>query len=250
MRINVGDRVAAVNRMSPRMVYFCLNNIQNALYPARCVLCDGTGADGLDLCAGCRADLPRLTAACDRCAAALPPTACVSHCPDCARRPPPFTAARAALHYATPVDWMVWQLKFRRRLTHGRTLGALLAERIATCPDHSEALVPVPLHARRWRERGYNQAAEIATETGRRLGLPVWHGAARRVRATARQAELPAARRPANVRGAFAAAPQVAGRHVAIVDDVATTTRTAAELARALLAAGARRVDLYCAARA
>lgn len=231
------------------MVYNWLNNVHPLLYPPRCTLCDAAGDEGLDLCRGCRADLPRLRRACARCAAALPPGAAVDLCPDCLRRPPPFTVAYAPLHYVTPVDWLIRQLKFHRRLSHARLLGALLATRVAGA-DRPEALIPMPLHKRRLRERGYNQAVEIAVETGRRTGVPVWHGTARRVHATAQQAELPAARRLANVRGAFAAGPRMADRHVAIVDDVATTAHTAAELARTLLDAGARRVDLYCAARA
>lgn len=233
------------------MVYDWLNNTQSLLYPTRCILCDAGGSGGLDLCTGCRTDLPWLRHACGRCAAALPPEVQIDRCPDCLRRPPPFTAALAPLHYAPPVDWLVLQLKFHRRLSHARLLGALLAahadDGAATLP---EALVPMPLHRRRWRERGYNQAAEIAAGMAHRLGLPVWRGVARRVRATPPQAELPAARRRANVRGAFAAGARVTDRHVAIVDDVATTGHTAAELARALWAAGARRVDLFCAARA
>lgn len=233
------------------MVYSWLNNVQNMLYPARCILCDAAGRDGLDLCAGCRADLPWLRHACARCAAALPPGAAAAHCPACLRRPPPFTVGLAPFHYAPPVDWLIMQLKFHRRLSHARLLGALLAAQVADAHTNPpEALIPMPLHRRRWRERGYNQAAEIAAETGRHLRLPVWRDAARRVRATLPQAELPAARRRANVRGAFAAGPRVADRHVAIVDDVATTGHTTAELARTLLAVGARRVDLYCAARA
>lgn len=231
------------------MVYNWLNNLQTFLYPARCVLCDAAGDEGLDLCRGCRGDLPRLRHACRHCAAALPATAGVNLCPDCLRRPAPFTAAWAPLHYATPADWLIVQLKFHRRLSHARLLGALLAAHVSEA-DRPDALIPMPLHKRRWRERGYNQAAEIAAEAGSRLGLPVWRQAARRMRPTAPQAELPAAKRRGNVRGAFAAGPQVAERHVAIVDDVATTAHTAAELARTLRRAGAHRVDLYCAARA
>ena len=111
----------------------------------------------------------------------------------------------------------------------------------------ADAAVPVPLHPSRRRERGFNQAADLA----RHLGLPVIH-ALRRVRATAAQAGLPAARRHGNVRGAFAPTrrprPWTAAT-VVLVDDVSTTGATLEACARALKAAGVREVRALTAAR-
>lgn len=217
-------------------------------YPPRCALCDARGDDGLDLCAACRADLPALTLACARCALALPIH--LDLCPACRRKPPPFAAACAALRYEAPVDWLVTRLKFHRCLSHARILGALLAERVGGAAVEADVVLPVPLHPSRLRERGFNQAHEIARVFGQRLGLPLAPNLARRTRATGHQLGLSAAARAANLRGAFAAAPQVAGKRIAIVDDVITTGHTAAELARTLKRAGAETVVAWAAARA
>ena len=111
----------------------------------------------------------------------------------------------------------------------------------------ANAAVPVPLHPSRRRERGFDQASDLA----RHVGLPVVH-ALRRIRPTAVQASLPAARRHGNVRGAFAARSAVAtlnGRSVVLVDDVSTTGATLEACARALAEAGVREVRALTAAR-
>jgi ComF family protein len=112
--------------------------------------------------------------------------------------------------------------------------------------DDVSAAVPVPLHRRRLRARGFNQAAEIA----KHLGLPVL-AALRRVRATRSQTDLPAARRHANVRDAFALGrgAEVAGLRLVLVDDVSTTGATLEACARVLAAAGAADVRALTAAR-
>lgn len=218
------------------------------IYPPCCALCDARGSEGLDLCAGCQADLPWLADACPYCAQPMAANA-PAICPECQRKPAVFDSAAAALHYAAPADWLITRLKFHRHLSHARILGTLLAQRAAreTRPD---VLLPVPLHPARRRERGFNQAAEIAAATGRTLNIRVLAGLAMRARATARQAELHARERRANVRGAFETSERAAGLDIAIIDDVATTGHTAGELARALKRAGATRVRLWTAARA
>lgn len=245
---NVGNPAPAVNPKLPGVVYSWINNIQALIYPPRCALCDAPGAAGLDLCPDCRDELPWLAHACQHCAVPLP-AAAPAVCPDCRRRPPAFDAGAAALRYESPADWLVLRLKYQRHLSHARILGRLLAERSQPLP-RPDALLPVPLHPDRRRERGFNQSAEIAAATGAALGIPVYPRLARRERATKRQADLPARRRRANVRGAFRAGPGVAGLTIAIVDDVATTGHTAAELARTLRHAGAAGVQLWVAARA
>jgi ComF family protein len=112
-------------------------------------------------------------------------------------------------------------------------------------------ILPVPLHRARLRQRGFNQALELARPLGRSLGVPVRHGLLLRARATAAQSELDAAARRRNVRGAFAVhAGAALPSHVAVLDDVMTTGATLAECVRALKRAGAQRVDVWALARA
>jgi ComF family protein len=115
-----------------------------------------------------------------------------------------------------------------------------------------DVIVPVPLHARRERQRGYNQSALLVQHLSRRLGWTADYEALRRVKRTRPQVGLTVAERRQNVANAFAvtAGHDLAGKHVLMIDDVCTTGATMASAARALLAAGARSVSGYTAARA
>lgn len=226
----------------------CINSVQRWLCPPTCLLCGAPGADGLDLCSACRGTLPWNTSSCTSCAAPLPVP---GTCGQCLGHPPPFDAALAPLLYRPPLDWLVQGFKFNQRLVPGRLLGELLmghlAEHITACP---ELIVPVPLHPLRLRERGYNQALELARPLARRFGIPLAHGLVRRTRATATQSLLDAGERRRNVRGAFALAQPLGARHVVIVDDVVATGSTVGELARLLRRAGAERIEVWAVARA
>jgi ComF family protein len=125
-----------------------------------------------------------------------------------------------------------------------------LGERLAMQPlPPLDLLVPVPLHADRQRERGYNQAALIAASLGQARRLP-WRPALRRLRATQPQVTLDRLSRRSNVAGAFAAGPEVAGRQIGLIDDVFTTGATAQSATEALLTAGAAGVHIIVVARA
>jgi ComF family protein len=128
-------------------------------------------------------------------------------------------------------------------------LGEAEARRVL---EEAEVLVPVPLHPRRRRERGFNQADLLAAAVGRRCRLPVAATALVRRKDTAPQAGLSAAGRRLNVAGAFGVRrrARIAGRVVVLVDDVLTTGATALACARALNDAGAREVRLLAVARA
>jgi ComF family protein len=215
--------------------------------PTRCLLCAEPGADGLDLCAGCLRALPGNPVACVRCALPLPTP---GTCGDCLRQLPPLQATHAAFVYAAPLDRLLPRFKFHGDLAAGRLLAQLMA-RACAAGERPQALVPVPLHRGRLRQRGYDQALELARPLARTLQLPLRAGLLRRTRATAAQSELDARTRRRNLRGAFRVdAGDPLPAHVALVDDVMTTGATLHAAAIALRSAGVQRVDAWVCARA
>jgi len=228
--------------------------VQGALsriFPPTCILCGAPGQYGLDLCVGCLNDLPHNLHHCPRCAIPLPadhPPGTV--CGQCQRRPPPYSACHAAFLYEAPIPALVAGAKFRGRLNTARLLGICLARSLfMRGAEMPECIVPVPLHPKRMRGRGYNQAAEIARAAAQELGVPVDANCCIRTGSLRPQEGLDKVERRRNVRGAFVAPHRLTTRHVAMLDDVVTTGSTAAEVARVLLKAGAERVDLWAVSR-
>jgi ComF family protein len=217
--------------------------VVRSLHGQDCVLCAAASGERL-VCAACAADLPRLVDACPQCAGPSPGGAA---CGGCLAHPPQFDATIAPWRYEFPVDRLVLALKFGRRLALAGLFGAALGD--CAAGRRVDALVPMPLTRARLAERGFNQALEIARHLARHSGLPLAPHLARRVRDTAPQTGLPHDARAANVRGAFECDADVAGRTLAVVDDVMTTGASVAELARTLKRAGAARVENWIVAR-
>jgi len=207
-----------------------------------CVLCGAGSGDDL-LCPGCRADLPELRDVCPRCALPSPGAA---PCWACLVDPPYFDRTVAVWRYEFPCDRLVQALKYRARLPIAEFFARALATQLRGRVD---LVVPMPLHRSRLAERGFNPSAEIARALVALTGHALARDAARRVRRTLPQAELPLDERAANVRGAFACIRDVQGMRIAVVDDVMTTGTSLNELARALKAAGAAGVENWVVAR-
>lgn len=168
-------------------------------------------------------------------------------CTRCRRQKRLIVLTRAIGSYDGALRAIVHAFKYDGRRSLAGRLGELMKVRAPTVLAGAEFIVPVPLHPSRRRERGFDQAADLA----RQVGLPVVRALAR-IRPTAVQASLPAGRRHANVRDAFALAPAAArlrGRVVVLVDDVSTTGATLEACARALSVAGPREIRALTAAR-
>lgn len=216
--------------------------------PLRCLLCGAAGANGIDLCADCAAELPRNRSCCARCA--LPLAVPAELCGECQRHVPAWDAAWAPFRYGWPLDRLESRYKFAGDLAAGRVLSALW-QREPCAGDLPGLLLSVPLHRSRLRQRGYNQALELARPLARALHVPLRRDVLQRPRRTEAQTELDAVGRRRNVRGAFALREGVVlPAHVAILDDVMTTGATLAECARVLKRAGAAWVDVWALARA
>lgn len=222
-----------------------LRALSGFVLPQACEVC-GIRC-GLDpVCADCVCALPAAAhPACTVCALPLPTPGV---CGRCLKRPPAFDASRAVLAYTFPVDRLVQALKYRHRVGLAAYFSGLLVE--AGRPDGVDCVVPLPMHRRGLRERGFNQAVELARPLARAWRLPLWLDAVARTRDGPPQASLDALARRRNVRGAFAADPaRFAGRSVLVVDDVMTTGATLQALARELKRAGAVRVENIVVAR-
>ena len=213
----------------------------NHVIPPACLLCQSPNGP---LCQACEADLPWLADAC--CPVCALPTPGGEVCGTCLKETPAFKRTRAVFSYAFPIDRLIQKLKYQEHLALAPLLGELLA-RQSPQPD---VWLPMPLHAQRLKERGFNQAAEIARELSARTGIPMQAGWATRERNTPPQAGLKRETRRRNMQGAFACCEKVAGLHVGIVDDVMTTGSTLNALAATLIQAGAKEVSCAVVARA
>lgn len=208
----------------------------------RCTLCGTQRGD--PVCDGCTTDFLPLEPRCPRCAARAA-LGGASACGRCLRDPPAYDSTLALADYAPPLDALIVRLKFGHRLDLAHALGTLLGRALAAQADPFDLLLPVPLAFERQRERGFNQALEIARVAAHACGCPLAQPLAR-VRHQPPQEGLPLDERRRNVRGAFALTrdgeAQVRGRRLLVIDDVMTSGSTLDEVARVLKRAGAAAV--------
>jgi ComF family protein len=223
----------------------CTNFIQRLL-PQDCLLC-GAFSGRTKLCKNCADNLPyHPQASCPVCAL---PTLDSQVCGYCLKHAPHFTVTCAAFTYAFPLDRLVQSLKYSHNFALVSVLANALTVRAASLPL-PDALIPMPLHPNRLRQRGFNQAHEIAQHIAGNLHLPVWPHAVTRILDTPPQASLPLKERRKNLRGAFACDNSIQGKRLAIVDDVMTSGSTLDALSEILLKGGAAEVQCWVVARA
>jgi ComF family protein len=213
----------------------------DALFPPRCVSC---GMSGAPLCASClsSATVPTLPL-CPLCGRAVAPASDII-CSICAagHRPTALAGLRVAADHDGAIRTAMLAFKYRGRKRLAEPLGDLLAAELRRWALAPDLIIAIPLHARRQRERGYNQADLLARRCASRLGIPYLREALIWQRETPPQVGLSAAERRANVRDAFALAhprftAALAGKRIALVDDVTTTGSTLDAAAAALLPA-------------
>lgn len=262
------------------MVYAALRSLNTRLcqpvlrwlLPARCIACGGPcdlseaplearpeSTVPLDLCPACWRQLPCNEVACVRCGLPLQgtPESPIYGliCGQCLRRPPRYTRSYCAFEYRYPVAPLIRNLKYGQALASARVLGELLAWRLIqqrqiTSESWPACIIPVPLHTRRYRERGYNQVVELGRHLQRRLNIPLRTDLVTRIRHTPEQAGLSRRERRKNLRRAFSTTTTDLPAHVAVLDDVITTGTTVNELAHTLAKAGVARIEVWGLARA
>lgn len=225
-----------------------LNRLLFTLLPGTCIICKAVTHRQLDLCAGCQRSLPYNQRACWQCG--LEVSQNLDICQACILDQPVYSHCFGLVRYEPPIDVLMSQFKTQHRLVVGRVLSILLAR--AYLRHHivlPDCWIPVPLHKRVARQRGFNQAAEIAQVLTEYTGVPTFARLARRATHSAPQKHLSAADRRSNIEGVFQIDVDLKGKSVAIVDDVVTTGATVSELSKQLLNAGAGDVQVVCLAR-
>ncbi len=238
-----------------------LDSLLNLVYPEGCFICSAPLARQRDcgICTDCWNKAVALRIIPPRCSCCGMPffslQADAGHlCGNCILEPPPYAGARSFGYYTAELSSAIQGMKFLGR----RDLAGHLAPLLATAfyetwsREEFDLVVPVPLHPKRRRDRGYNQSELLARYLARQIALPCKNDTLVRVRPTLPQVGLTDSQRQDNVRGAFRCADpeQISDKRVLLIDDVMTTGATAASAAGALLEGGALRVSVLTVARA
>jgi ComF family protein len=234
-----------------------LNYVSDIIFPRQCLAC----AEMLDqtvrqfFCSSCSDRINFITGNfCPICGIPFFNSPAGSHiCGDCLGNRPYFAQARAVAGFETVIMDAIHKFKYSRSLFAGNALGCLMAD--FSFPDfvfsEYSLLIPVPLHIKRLRERGFNQSLLLAKEIGRKHKLPVNFSLLKRIKFTLTQTGLNKIEREKNIKGAFAVKDKkkVAGRNIILIDDVYTTGATINECSRVLLKAGAQKVAVLTLSR-
>jgi len=216
--------------------------------PAICTLCTQYHQGHLAVCDECLQFITPLGPACRHCATPLPDSTFLV-CGQCCLKRPAVDHVISAYRFEEPLRTLLHQFKYREGLYLSSFLTTLMLNAMPTDMHNTQCLIPVPMHPKRLKQRGFNQAAELAKRLAQTLQRPCHRSLCHKIINTAPQAGLNAKQRRHNLRHAFIAKP-IPYQHVTLVDDLLTTGSTANELACVLKKQGAVRVDLWCCARA
>jgi ComF family protein len=185
--------------------------------------------------------------ACKQCATPLP-DAHITRCGHCIKHPPPLDAVFAPYQFEAPLRTLLHDFKYREKLH----LSLFFTKHMQYTPPEfnpsNTCLIPIPLHKKRMRTRGFNQAAVLATDLAQQLNLPCLIQHIQKTKNMPPQAALAAKERKQNIRDTFSIKP-ITYAHVILIDDLITTGSTANELAHQLKSQGTEQVSLWCVAK-
>lgn len=214
-----------------------------------CLLCASHDGGTLGLCEPCLHNLPWHTVPqCPQCGLISNGLVCGS----CLSAPPSFNATKVLFTYDYPVDRLLQHYKYSETLHLANTFAALLTDRMLNnnaTDIKIDLIVPMPMHPTRLKERGFNQALEIARLMSKNMQIKLDYTCCQRIKHTPSQASLPLKERIKNIRGAFACQQNMQGLNIAILDDVMTTGASLNELAKTLKHAGAAHIECWAIAR-
>lgn len=220
---------------------------QKLRLPSICALCHQYHAEQHAICLPCYQLLIPIGPACTHCALPLPDRH-TPLCGHCCKKKPAIDQTIAAYQFVEPLRSLLHEFKYHEGLYLSSLFASMIVDAISNMADRPQCLIPIPMHPKRLRQRGFNQAAEIAKKLGRALQLPYDMSHCKKIINTPPQAFLNAKQRRHNLQKAFSSNP-LPYQHVALVDDLLTTGSTANELAKVLKNQGVERVDVWCCAR-
>lgn len=215
-----------------------------------CMLCANHNGGEHGLCHNCLQSLPWHTAAkCPQCSLLSDGLIC-GHC---LQSTPSFDATHALFSYDYPLDRLLQHYKYKESLHLANTFASLFIKNLLdTAPNthaQTDLIMPMPMHNERLKQRGFNQALEIARLISKKRHIKLDFTSCQRTRLTPPQASLPLKERIKNIRGVFQCDKNLQGLNIALVDDVMTTGASLNELAKTLKQAGAAHVECWVIAR-
>lgn len=221
-----------------------IGSLSKRIFKQDCLMCAAPANNTLSLCQVCIDSLPPAPSpSCQQCGLATQGEVCGN----CLKHPPHYDETTALFSYAFPADAILQHYKYNNALYLSQTFGYLLAEEMMHFDI--DAIIPMPLHPTRLQERGFNQSLEIAKVIAKQLNLVIDAASCSKTKNTPPQASLPLKERLKNMKGAFNCKQSMAGKHIALIDDVMTTGASLNELAKTIKQAGAAKVSCYVLAR-
>ena len=234
-----------------------LNDVSDVIFPPQCLGCAEIlhPQNGKIFCPACKEKIKFITGdICPVCGTIFPDSPAKNHlCGNCLENKTYFSCARAVVSYETIILHAIHQFKYGNNISVGALLASFMADfsfQDVNFTDYS-LIVPVPLHIKRLRDRGFNQALILARAIAKKRQIPVNFSMLKRHKFTLTQTGLNKTERKQNIKGAFEVSDKkiIAGKNVILVDDVCTTGATINECAKTLLKAGAQKVTVLTLAR-
>jgi len=220
---------------------------QTLRLPALCVLCNQFHKNHLAVCSDCVRFITPIGPCCQYCAHPLSENKSNPICGKCIKKKPHFDKAYIAYQFEEPLRELLHQFKYHNGLHLKSFLAHLMLHALKeTTPN--QCLIPVPMHAHKLKQRGFNQAALLTQYLAKKLKLPYDLGSCKKIINTAPQASLNGEQRKNNLKNAFTIKP-IPYENVILIDDLLTTGNTANELALTLKKSGIKQVSLCCCAR-
>ena len=215
--------------------------------PVVCIICAKYHREPFAVCKVCINLFKPVHYPCQYCAAPLPDHNFLV-CGNCVKKKPFFDRTIASYQFREPLRTLLHQFKYQGELYLCAFLTNLILNKLDSQALATECLVPVPLHPKRLRQRGFNQAAELAKSLARHLKIPCAVNLCKKILHTEPQVNLDSKLRQTNLRNAFKA-KQTKYKHITLIDDLFTTGSTVNELAYVLKQQGVQQVNVWCCAR-